>query len=90
MKIKTVLTNGILLIAAVLAMFIGNNLYQSANSYHESSQSIAFSIPDYEGLPYVEINQNVPFFDSEDYTTESFEIYRANGICLIRREYLGD
>ena len=75
MKIKTVLTSGALLAVAVFAMFIGNNFYQRSNSYHESSQSIAFSIPDYEGQPYVEINENVPFFDSEDYTTESFEIY---------------
>ena len=33
------------------------------------------SIPDYDGIPYVEINNNVPFFDSSEYTTKAFESY---------------
>jgi len=32
-------------------------------------------IPDYKGEAYVTINNNIPYFDEEDYTTESFEIY---------------
>ena len=32
-------------------------------------------IPEYEGKPYVTINNNIPYFDEDDYTTESFERY---------------
>ena len=33
------------------------------------------NIPQYDGKPYVEINSNIPYFDENDYTTESFEKY---------------
>lgn len=32
-------------------------------------------IPDYTNEIYITINNNVPYFDEEDYTIESFEIY---------------
>ena len=33
------------------------------------------TIPEYTSSPYVEINNNVPYFSEEDYTTEAFENY---------------
>ena len=33
------------------------------------------NIPQYDGKPYVEINNNIPYFEEKDYTTESFEKY---------------
>lgn len=33
------------------------------------------NIPQYDGKTYVEINNNIPYFDENDYTTESFEKY---------------
>lgn len=33
------------------------------------------NIPDYNGKPYVYINNNIPYFKKEDYTTISFEKY---------------
>jgi len=33
------------------------------------------TIPEYQGNPYIEINNNIPYFKEEDYTTESFERY---------------
>ena len=33
------------------------------------------NIPEYDGKPYVEINNNIPDFKEEDYTTEPFEKY---------------
>ena len=33
------------------------------------------SIPEYSSSPYVEINNNIPYFKEEDYTTNSFEKY---------------
>jgi len=32
-------------------------------------------IPKYENAPYITINNNVPNFSEQDYTTKSFEIY---------------
>ena len=33
------------------------------------------SIPEYTSSPYVEINNNIPYFKEEEYTTEAFERY---------------
>ena len=33
------------------------------------------NIPQYDGKLYVEINNNIPYFNENDYTTESFEKY---------------
>lgn len=33
------------------------------------------SLPDYSGDPYVAVNDNVPYFTEDDYTTNSFESY---------------
>lgn len=33
------------------------------------------SIPEYSGKPYVEINNNIPYFTDSDYTTDTFEEY---------------
>lgn len=33
------------------------------------------TIPEYTSSPYVELNNNVPYFTEEDYTTEPFEKY---------------
>lgn len=33
------------------------------------------SLPEYSEIPYVEINNNVPYFTEEDYTKEAFEKY---------------
>jgi len=33
------------------------------------------TIPEYKSNPYIEINNNMPYFNEEDYTTEPFEQY---------------
>ena len=33
------------------------------------------NIPEYSGEPYIEINNNIPSFTEDDYTTEAFEKY---------------
>lgn len=42
---------------------------ENANSYNLGS------IPEFNGTPYVVINNNIPYFDEEDFTTKSFEKY---------------
>ena len=52
---------------------------QKTNIEHTvQSESVIFdlsTIPEYTSSPYVEINNNIPYFDVEDYATESFERY---------------
>ena len=52
-----------------------NNL---VNDYAINEQNTIFdlsTIPKYSKKPYIEINNNIPYFTEEDYTTESFEKY---------------
>ena len=41
------------------------------------------NIPDYSGNPYIEINNNIPFFNESDYTTTAFEQYSVLDIETI-------
>ncbi len=44
----------------------------------ESNETITFdlsTIPEYISSPYVELNNNIPYFTEDDYTTEPFEKY---------------
>ena len=46
------------------------------NGQIENTMSYNLSdIPEYEGKPYVTINNNIPYFNENDYTTKSFEKY---------------
>lgn len=47
----------------------------SADSANETEISNVYSVPSFNGTPYVELNRNVPTFDESELTTESFEIY---------------
>ncbi len=49
-----------------------NNVTSSTTTEYSFDVS---SIPDYNGSPYVEINDNVPQFTKSEITTSSFEIY---------------
>ena len=77
--IKTVVELIIILIILVIGYTnpefketIGNVI----NEQTESAKTYNLSeIPEYEGKPYVIINNNKPNFTEEDYTTKSFEKY---------------
>ena len=44
------------------------------NNLADEKPSITLNdIPAYSGLPFVEINNNVPFFTAEELTTDAFE-----------------
>ena len=43
-----------------------------------SAPAVSFdltNIPEYSGIPYVEINNNIPYFEESDHSTEAFEYY---------------
>lgn len=49
-------------------------------------------IPPFDGVPYVEINGNMPFFEERDFTTDSFESYSdldAFGRCGVAYANIG-
>lgn len=48
-----------------------NNLFKESLSYKIEE------VPEYSGKDYVEINNNIPYFNEEDKTTDSFEKYSS-------------
>lgn len=67
-------------IVAIICITVFGYVNQSIEKTNEKSSiqtaTIDLStIPEYQSSPYVEINNNIPYFNEEDYTTESFERY---------------
>jgi DNA-entry nuclease len=75
--------SGVILSAVLIAGYgIYNNYESEIQSYFNSNQTeesvISYNIeeiPEYNGENYIVINDNVPFFTSDEITTESFENY---------------
>lgn len=57
--------------------FCGIRLSQEGGMQQSAEEFMtpAFSVPAYTGEPYVEINDNIPFFEEAEYITEPFERY---------------
>lgn len=68
-----------LIIISIIGYFNPN--FQEIINNRENAQiqnTISYNlsdIPEYEGKPYVVINNNIPYFNEDEYTTESFEKY---------------
>lgn len=69
----------VIILVLVIGVFYPNVQEKLNNIENEQTNNIISynlsDIPEYEGQPYVIINNNIPYFDEEDYTTESFEKY---------------
>lgn len=80
MNLKQILTTIIIIILFSGLAYISNDTsynngdITSNNEITNNYNSIK-EIPDYSGQIYVEINNNMPYFDEKDYTTEAFENY---------------
>ena len=48
--------------------------FPSPAAKHTAPFSLS-AVPAYSGSPYVAINDNVPYFSEDDYTTQSYESY---------------
>lgn len=67
-----------IIICILIIGYIATNTKSTNETNVEQNQQIIFdlnSIPEYTSSPYVEINNNIPYFKDEDYTTEAFEKY---------------
>ena len=79
-NLKQILTTIIIIILFSGLAYISNDTsynngdITSNNEITNNYNSIK-EIPDYSGQIYVEINNNMPYFDEKDYTTEAFENY---------------
>lgn len=69
----------VILLILVIGYFnpeVKETINEAINEQTESTKSYNLGeIPEYEGKPYVTINNNMPYFEEEEYTTESFEKY---------------
>ena len=63
----------LIVVILFLAVFIIASAVKSSETY--SRKESGLTIPQYSGKAYAVINNNIPFFAEEDYTTESFETY---------------
>lgn len=71
-----------IIICIILGGYVSSNI-EDLNEINEignviQSESKTFdlsTIPEYTDSPYVELNNNIPYFTEEDYTTEAFEKY---------------
>ncbi len=68
-KIKTVVIG---FLAVLLLCIAGLIAFKLVNKKDYSSET---TFPVYNGQPYIEVNDNIPFFTSEEMTTDSFELY---------------
>ncbi len=83
-KIKKLKSKEILatLIIIILIMLVENiiNINQYNNEYNNvevANYSNIGEVPEYSEAPYVTINNNIPYFTENDYTTEGFEKYSS-------------
>ena len=62
--------------------YVNQNVILGNSANNETNQNILIdlsTIPEYSEKPYVEINNNIPYFTEDDLTTEPFETYSSFG-----------
>lgn len=74
----------ILEISIIICVFIGGYITSNIESQNNDIENVTqneniiidlATIPQYTSSPYVELNNNIPYFTEEDYTTKPFEKY---------------
>lgn len=79
-KLKQILTTIIIIIFFMgLAYITDNTYYNNENNTNKTEITQSYNsineIPDYSGQIYIKINNNTPYFNENEYTTEPFERY---------------
>ena len=76
MKKKKIIIGVLSVCICLVSMILSDLAYQKqGDSVKQSIESSSDSIPEYNGYAYIEINNNRPFFEKEEISTEAFEIY---------------
>lgn len=80
-NLKQILITAITIIFFVGLFYATDNIYYTPENILSSTQVSNYNniseIPEYSGQIFVEINNNIPYFSEEDYTTEPFEKYSS-------------
>lgn len=75
-QLKQILALIVILIGVILAYFYNSENIEKNNTEKETvTYSNLNEIPEYKNEIYVIINNNIPYFDESDYTTDAFEKY---------------
>ena len=79
-KLKQILTTIIIIIFFMGLAYITDNTYYNNENNTNKTENIKnynsiTEIPDYSGQIYIKINNNIPYFKENEYTTEPFERY---------------
>ena len=79
-KLKQTLTTIIIIIFFMgLAYITDNTYYNNENNTNKTEITKSYNsineIPDYSGEIYIKINNDIPYFNENEYTTEAFERY---------------
>lgn len=74
---KKKLLHWLIIMSIMAGMLTGNGCgyLWTEGSSEQSEDELTFTIPEYNGNSYVEVNENQPFFDKDDLTTKAFERY---------------
>lgn len=75
MNRKKIILSILLGIIAISAMIISDKLYKEKNQSLIVESHEEFEIPEFTGLPYVQINGNKPYWDTSEITAEVYETY---------------
>lgn len=77
-NIRKLSTNEVIIGVIIILVILGLQLIYQKMSHEENiiaSYNNIAEIPEYTGQIYVELNNNIPYFEEKEYTTESFERY---------------
>lgn len=79
-KFKQILTTIIIIIFFMGLAYITDNTYYNNENNTNKTENIKnynsiTEIPDYSDQIYIKINNNIPYFNEDEYTTEAFERY---------------
>ena len=72
---KALITFIAMLLLLIIIYICENILPQNEESIEVANYNNLIDVPEYNGQIYVKINDNIPYFTEEDYTTEAFEQY---------------
>lgn len=77
-NLKQILTI-LLIVICYMALAYSNDSYNNENTINNTviNYNNLSEIPEYSGQIYVTINDNIPYFDENDYTLEAFEKYSS-------------
>ena len=75
-KNKKSLITFIAMLLLLIIIYMGEKILpQNEESIEVANYNNLIDVPEYNGQIYVKINDNIPYFTEEDYTTKAFEQY---------------